>query len=152
MGSFSYTLKSVRSFVGFGSLSYTARDGVCLVILQVGSMSYTPHAGICLFVPRVGSFSYASPVYESVSSFAEESLIRARVEISLVIRWCGSLFYTPLPRSCLVVQWVGSLSYTPGCQLGQVVQRIYRVSYTPRAGMCLLVRRIGSLWGVSLTR
>ena len=40
-------------------------------------MSYTPYAGICLFVPRVGSFSYTSPVYESVCSFAEESLIRA---------------------------------------------------------------------------
>ena len=144
-GSFSYTLKSVRSFVGFGSLSYTTRDGVCLVILQLGSMSYTPHAGICLFVPRVGSFSYTSPVFESVCSFIQESLRHApswNQSRYLVVR--ESLLHAPswnLSRRSAG----GSLSYTPGCQLCQVIQRIYRVSYTPRAGMCLLVRRIGSL-------
>ena len=85
----------------------------------------------------------------SVRSLRSRSYV-PRVGISLVISWCGSLFFTPLPRSCLVVQRVGSLSFTPGCQLCQVVQRIYRVSYTPRAGMCLLVRRIGSLMLQSL--
>ena len=64
--------------------------------------------------------------------------------IRLVVRQVGTFSYTH-PGTCLVVRWVGSLSYTPCPGIGLVIRREESFSYALRAAVCLVVRRERSI-------
>ena len=91
-----------------GSLYYTARDGICLVlgrwgvslthpcfslvVRRVGSLSYTPRTGICLFS-------------------------RLLMSLYCTLRQKQSLSYTLGAVIFLVLKCVGSFSYRPRVSL-----------------------------------
>ena len=94
-------LESISSLGRVGSLNYTPRAGICLVVREMGNFSYTPCPGICL-VARRRSFSHTPRaavclVVKHVRSFSHtqfwnlscrwlevEYLVLARTSVCLV--------------------------------------------------------------------